>query len=112
VQPDEIRRGDIVLYRWGRGVRAHRVVSMDGAQPRRLAFILRGDAGGDDDRVPAEKVFGRVISLERDGRRIRLYGPAALARRALGRGTSRIKWRIAKRWRLVAVRLRAAVDVV
>jgi len=95
IRPGEIRRSDILLYRWERGLRAHRVASIQGVEQRRLVFILRGDAGGDDERVPAEKVFGRVISLERNGRRISLRGPAAFARRKLGRSASRIMRRIA-----------------
>ncbi len=53
VRADEIRRGDILLYRWERGVRAHRVARIvaqasacAGAAP---VFIVRGDAGGDDE---------------------------------------------------------------
>jgi hypothetical protein len=73
---DDIHRGDILLYRCDRGVRAHRVT-----RAARSEFILRGDAGGDDERVPAKQVLGRVISLEREGRRVRLRGPAAALRR-------------------------------
>jgi hypothetical protein len=86
----KVRRGDILLYRWERGVRAHRVAAIETEEQGRLVFILGGDAGGEDERVPAESILGRVISLERDGRLIRLRGPAAFARRALRRGASRI----------------------
>jgi signal peptidase I len=86
----KIRPGDILLYRWERGVRAHRVVRIEGKKQGRLVFILRGDTAGDDERVLAENILGRVISLERDGRSIRLRGPAAFVRRALRRGASRI----------------------
>ena len=93
VQPvdrNEICRGDILLYRWERGVRAHRVAAIEAGEQGRPVFILRGDAGGEDEHVPAKKILGRVTSVERDGRPIRLRGPAAFARRALRRGASRI----------------------
>jgi hypothetical protein len=95
VQAGEVRRGDILLYRWERGVRAHRVVRIEArasayaeAAP---AFVVRGDAGGEEELVLADQILGRVVSLERDGRRIRLRGPVAMARRALRRGASRIR---------------------
>jgi signal peptidase I len=90
VRPKEIRRGDILLYCWERGIRAHRVVRIEGAGHSSLAFILRGDSGGDAERVLAEKVLGQVISLERAGRQIRLRGPGAFARHALHRSASRM----------------------
>ena len=93
VRGEDVRRGDILLYRWERGVRAHRVVrifasAFAGGDP---VFLLRGDAGGEDELVRADGIVGRVVSLERDERRIRLSGLVAVARRTLRRGASGIK---------------------
>ena len=98
VRADRVRRGDILLYTWERGVRAHRVARIEVVRERRLVFVLRGDAGGEEERVGADRVLGKVVSLERDGRRIRLCGPAAFARRALRRSASRIKRHITNPW--------------
>jgi len=93
VRGEDVRRGDILLYRWERGVRAHRVVrifdsAFAGGAP---VFILRGDAGREDELVRADGIVGRVVSLQRDDCRIHLSRPVAIARRALRQGASRIK---------------------
>ncbi len=99
VRPSHVKRGDIILYRSGMGVTAHRVVSTErdargwalglGRQrhtgdsgcsvpdPCLVApvssFVLRGDSfGAGDERVEPEKVLGRVIAVERHGRSIAL----------------------------------------
>lgn len=103
VQARDVRRGDILLYRWERGVRAHRVARVvaqaSACGPAAHAFVLRADAGGEEELVPGSGVLGRVILLERSSRRIRLRGPAAIARRALRQSVSRIR-RLAKGGRL------------
>ncbi len=52
VKPSGIKRGDIVLYRFEKGVIAHRVVRIEknGGAP---LFILRGDALGAQDEAAA-----------------------------------------------------------
>jgi signal peptidase I len=75
VAPDAIRRGDVVLYRSGQGVTAHRVVSVEqpaGGAPR---FVTRGDASGScDEPVEEAAVLGSVVAVERGGR---IVDPAA-----------------------------------
>ena len=80
----DIKRGDILLYLAGRKVVAHRVVSIKrekgdpSTQSSRLSpqqlFILRGDASATcDDPVEAQQILGKVVSVEKRGRRIDLY---------------------------------------
>ncbi len=89
VSARDIVRGDILLCRHDARVLAHRVVGVttcDGA----LFFELRGDAKGSSDApVGASAVVGRVINVERNGRLIELYGPAARLRHAARKALSR-----------------------
>lgn len=83
VEPAEVRRGDIILYRTARGVIAHRVVLIEGRETGARVFHLRGDAASTCDApVQAEQILGRVISVERNGRphslvnmRAKMLGP-------------------------------------
>ena len=69
----EIKRGDVLLYQTDRGLTAHRVI-------RRLpgpktAFRVRGDApGSEEERVAANRVLGKVASVERAGRQLPVDG--------------------------------------
>ena len=81
VMPAQIKRGDIVLYRSARRVTAHRVVrikrnkrsTQSSVLSPQSSFILRGDASNTyDEPVGAEQVLGRVVAVERAGRRIAL----------------------------------------
>jgi phage repressor protein C with HTH and peptisase S24 domain len=68
-----LRTGEIFLYRSGRGLRAHRLVRIDGDQ-----LIFRGDRAVDDDPpVTRDAVAGRVIAVERGGREVGLVGVGA-----------------------------------
>jgi len=79
---NEIKRGDIVLYRFNRGVIAHRVIRVEKAEAAHR-FILRGDSSSTNDApVEAEKILGRVISVEREGREIDLASRKAKLMRA------------------------------
>ncbi len=72
VDPSQIRKGDIILYRMGAGAIAHRVSAIHGM----ASFVLRGDAMEVcDDPVKSDQVLGKVILLERDGRSIDLNRP-------------------------------------
>ncbi len=94
VATDEIKRGDIVLYRFKRGVIAHRVVSIEKQAGSGHRFILRGDSSAMCDApVEAEKVLGRVISVEREGRNINLASRKAKLIRAARSRASRLKSR-------------------
>lgn len=68
----DIKSGDIILYQLKRGVIAHRVVCVE-REGSQLRFILRGDSSVTCDApVEAEKILGRVISVERAGRAVNL----------------------------------------
>jgi signal peptidase I len=88
VQPAEIRRGDVVLYRVGRGVIAHRVARVVRQPGGTLVFTPRGDASqGRDQPVEELAILGRVVTVERGGRSL---NPAALRARALA-----VAWAVA-----------------
>lgn len=121
VLPAQIKRGDIVLYRWERGIRAHRVVQIteggtttlplpsspkrlpsrarEQAVPISLVFLLRGDGGGSDEVVQASQVLGKVVSLERNGRSIALSGARPKLWRAIRRCASGVKRLMESGWR-------------
>lgn len=82
--------GDIILYRHEYGVVAHRVMRIfeqsernsrsapkgpqDHSSNETLQFFLRGDAAlNDDDPVRADQILGKVVSLDRNGRRLDPY---------------------------------------
>lgn len=98
VLPAQIKRGDIVLYRWERGIRAHRVVRIvaAGKQP---VFLLRSDGGGDDELIPASQVLGKVVAVERSGRSVPLCGAIPKLSRTLRRCVSSFKRLIESGWR-------------
>ncbi len=77
VTPCDIKRGDILLYQFKKGAIAHRVLRVE-REDAQLQFILRGDSSVTCDApVRAEKILGRVISVERKGRAINLVGGRA-----------------------------------
>lgn len=62
VDPDSIRRGDVVLARLTRGLTAHRVVRVT----REGWFITRGDNSSmDDEPFTARSLVGRVRARRR-----------------------------------------------
>jgi signal peptidase I len=80
VSTDEVVRGDVLLCRHDKRLLAHRVVGVTGFGGNRF-FELRGDAKSACDRpVGADGVVGRVVSVCRNGRLIRLCGHAARLR--------------------------------
>lgn len=94
VRPADIRRGDVILYRVGRGVIAHRVVRTTRRPEGTLVFLPRGDAlWTSDEPVEESGVLGRVVAVERGGRTL---DPSALRARALAcarAGASRLlRW--------------------
>jgi signal peptidase I len=90
--PLDLRNGDIALYRSHRGITAHRLVG----RAHGPVFVFRGDAFGDDEFVEASGVLGRVLSVERNGRSVRLSRRNAMAWRTLRRCASRIKRFVAR----------------
>ena len=80
-RPAGISRGDVILYRVGRGVIAHRVARVAREPDGALVFIPRGDASqGRDEPVEEGAILGRVVAVERGGQRL---NPAAGRARVL-----------------------------
>ena len=91
VATDEVVRGDILLCRHGARWLAHRVVGGTGRGGERV-FEMQGDAKGSCDApVAASAVAGRVMYVHRNGRLIRICGPAARMRRAVRVAASRAR---------------------
>ena len=67
----EVDVGDIVLYRSsGHGIIAHRAVGI-GGQGEKITLAVKGDSVKTADaQVQESQVLGRVVSIERRGRRI------------------------------------------
>src|SRR5436309_1432713 len=80
VEPAAVKRGDILLYQGVRGVIVHRVVAITGSAKREdLSYLLRGDASvSSDDPVRPAQVLGRVVAMQRAGRRIDLTSRRAI----------------------------------
>jgi hypothetical protein len=74
-----VTRWDILLYQNERVVFAHRVVGIRrSAKGEDVRYLLRGDASVDrDDPVRPAQVLGRVVSVQRAGRRIDLTSRGA-----------------------------------
>jgi len=76
IQPinlEEVSRGDVVVYAREQVLIVHRVVqtSDDSSEPY---LVTRGDRlRRDDAPIPAGEVLGRVVSIERKNRRVRVY---------------------------------------
>jgi signal peptidase I len=97
VKVDEVRSGDILLYRCSerRSVIAHRVVGVEKGKNEARSFVLRGDASLTCDApVEASQIIGRVVAVERDGRMIRLQGYRARVRRIFRSSAARVKQRL------------------
>ena len=76
VAASDVKLADIVLYRSERGLIAHRVVKIASRDAR--VFRLQGDASlSCDEPVAAERILGRVVEVERNGRSIALANPGA-----------------------------------
>ncbi len=67
----EIRAGDVIFYRIGeKRMVAHRVIKKI-IQNDKLFFLSKGDSNtGKGETVYSEQILGRVIAIERKGRRI------------------------------------------
>ena len=78
IKPSNVIMGDIILYRHKSGVVAHRVVNIQAPQSSvpspQYFFTLRGDAAIVlDNPVGADQILGKVVSTEKNGRRINPY---------------------------------------
>ena len=75
IKPRDVKVGDIILYRSGESLVAHRVIRIEKGEGSASRFILREDTWGTlDEPVEAEQILGKVVSVERAGRNIDLYG--------------------------------------
>lgn len=80
-----VRVGEVLLYRRGLGAIAHRVIRVQSPRGRSVGLVLRGDAALSSDRpIQLAQVLGRVMAIERDGRRVRLDPMGPAWSRALG----------------------------
>ena len=99
VVPSDVKLADIVLYRSERGLIAHRVIQMSrsqtelnafraagfslrasssDSQEETLVFRLLGDASLSCDKpVAAERILGRVVEVQRNGRSVALASRGA-----------------------------------
>lgn len=95
VEPGSVRVGDVILCCGEPGrILVHRVVRRM-AGPDGYLFEIQGDgAARPDGAIPAERVYGRVVAIDRSGGRIRLdswgqrrlgWALAQCSRRNLGR---------------------------
>ena len=88
----QLRVGHIVVWRrpWG-GCTMHRLVRID-TSASGTVFITRGDNSALEDMpVPPAELIGRVVEVERDGRRLALDSRTGAAFNAFVSGAAR--WR-------------------
>jgi len=70
--PERLKWGEIVLYRVGEALLAHRVVGLRRGN-RYPQFLVRGDApGARDEGVTAGQILGRVVCTARGHESVRL----------------------------------------
>ena len=92
VAPQDVKVGDIILYRSGESVVAHRVMRIERGKGDSQSFILREDTWGTlDEPVEAEQILGKVVSVERAGRNIDPYSTRAKVRLLIHTIGSRLK---------------------
>lgn len=95
--------GDIVLYATQGSVIAHRVQRIERDRGRVVFLRLRGDASeGCDEPVLPSQVLGRVVTVEREGRKIELTGLQAKLARRLRACASRIHRGIRRKFHLLS----------
>ena len=92
VKSQDVKVGDIILYRSGESVIAHRVQRIEGDEVNRLRFILCEDTWGTlDAPVESQQILGKVVSVERAGRNIDPYSTQAKIRLLVHTIASRLK---------------------
>ena len=92
VEPRGVKEGDIILYRSGENVVAHRVIRIEKREVNASRFIFREDTWGTlDEPVEAEQILGKVVSVERAGRNIDPYSTRAKVRLLVHTIGSRLK---------------------
>lgn len=122
VAPSHVKRGDIILYQRQRGVIAHRIVGIGSdhhratTQPSALSprdvLLLRGDATDfPDEPVEVSRILGKVVAVERDGRRIRLDTRSATLLSAICLRAARLRRAMSRRLPRAAHLLRTCRDL-
>ena len=87
VQPFSIRIGDIVAFKDGQNVVVHRVINKS-LSDSKLTFRQQGDTGGAAKLIVAQDIIGKVTSIEKEGRKLRLDSPRYIINNRL------IGWRL------------------
>ena len=83
----DLKIGDVVLTEASQGLKLHRIVSIDCGKRQ---IITRGDASREND-FPVENVLGRVVEIERSGRRLAFAGPFRSAQQTVRRLARRLR---------------------
>jgi signal peptidase I len=92
VEPPNLKRGDIILYRLQNNFIAHRLVNIEERNGCGLTFILRGDGSTTCDApVKPAQVLGKIVCLERGHRSIDPYSPKVRLWRMLYLWLARLK---------------------
>lgn len=94
---DNIRVGEIVLFRTADGWLVHRVVGVSSKTPG-AAVLQKGDAGHHAHQVPPQAIMGRVVRVEKkDGGSLYLDGRFARGVNMLvGRAFQLIEWAMSR----------------
>jgi len=71
IEPSQIRRGDLVVFRVGGAIVTHRVIKRT-LREGELFFVQKGDNGARAFPLPAKTVVGRVVEIRSGKARISL----------------------------------------
>jgi signal peptidase I len=75
----DVTVGDVIVFRQGNTLVAHRLIRKSGANGATV-LMTKGDFKRDyDELLPADKVLGKVITVERQGRVCNLTSPSQKA---------------------------------
>ena len=74
IEVAEVRVGDVIFFRGHRGnMLAHRLLHKTQAENGQTTLIAKGDTASQFDQpVCPDQLFGRVISIERRGKRVEM----------------------------------------
>ena len=70
-ESSEIRAGDIVAFKDGKNIIVHRIVRVRRTNGH-LDFFQMGDAGGVSQNIRADRIIGKVVTINKNGREVRL----------------------------------------
>jgi signal peptidase len=99
VAPANLKRGDIILYRFQSDFIAHRIVNIETSDRCELSFILRGDASATcDSPVKPQQILGKVVCLERYNRSVDPYSLRVKLWSMLYLWLARLKRGVLRQW--------------